>query len=103
MIIAKIREKILKKSTAHFLLPIEQAEPYYGYLVSRYGDRLNPFKWLTNKTDLDFKDSSIPCSDSQIKLYMNQSHFFRYFRQNATYLNVSKNMSYLSDLRKMKC
>ncbi|MGA1842727.1 MAG: hypothetical protein ACMUIU_19085 [bacterium] len=102
MIIGKIKEKILKKSNSHFLLPIEQAGPYYGYLVSRYCDRVNPFKRLTNETDSDLKKSCMSCSDSQIKLSMNQSHVYRYLRQNVTYFNVSRNISYINNLRKMK-
>ena len=95
MIRKKIKKKILKKSTTHFLLPIEQAGSYYRYLKSRYGNKLNPFKMLANEIHCDSERFFITCTDSEIKLSMNQFHILRYFRQNFAYLNVSKNLSCL--------
>lgn len=90
MIREKIRKKILNKSTTRFLLPVEQAETYYEYLESRYGNQLNPFKRLSMEIHWDSWKFWMPSSDSQIKLSMNQSHRLRCFRQYIAYLNALK-------------
>lgn len=103
MIVEKIRKKIFSKSVTHFLLPIEEAEAYYTYLESLRGDQINPFKMLVMETHWDSRKSYTPCSDSQIKLFMNEFHLVRYFRQNFAYLDLSKDLpSYFTDLGRIE-